>query len=190
MSLSGTSQFKKLSSKSTLNSSLSGSTSNEDNLNFSPQSFLYKSPVKLQKEKTLAYSKIFRNGSMKDLHSFYHKMSQEENSLIKKKEKKTYPISDIRSKIQKLSKQLSSEISGFNLNKFSNVINSLKAKKKEKKIDLCVMSAPLLYNRSLSTGDKREKKNYLHIKEYTNEIRKNLFKDGNVNMSKTKICLY
>ena len=52
------------------------------------------------------------------------------------------------------------------------------------------MSAPLLYKRSFSTENKREKKNYLNIKEFTNEIRKNLFKEGNVNMSKTKICLY
>ena len=52
------------------------------------------------------------------------------------------------------------------------------------------MSAPLLYKRSFSTENKREKKNYLNIKEFTNEIRKNLFKEGNVNMSNTKICLY
>ena len=189
--MSYTSQFKKLPSKSTLNSSLSGSTPNEDSMQFSPQSFLYKSPVKRQKEKTLAYSRIFRNGSMKDLHSFYRKVNQEENSFIKKKEgKKTYPISDIRTKIQKLSKQLSSEMSGFNLNKFTNVLNSIKGRKKENKVDICVMSAPLLYKRSFSTENKREKKNYLNIKEFTNEIRKNLFKEGNVNMSKTKICLY
>ena len=81
----------------------------------------------------------------------------------------------MRTKIQKLSKQLSSEMSGFNLNKFTNVLNSIKGRKKEKKVDICVMSAPLLYKRSFSTENKREKKNYLNIKEFTNEIRKNLF---------------
>ena len=66
-------QLKKLanlSSRSTLNSS--NSNSNEENFSFSPQTFLHKTPVKIQEEKSLAYSKIFRNGSMKDLHKYYN----------------------------------------------------------------------------------------------------------------------
>lgn len=192
-------QLKKLanlSSRSTLNSS--NSNSNEENFSFSPQTFLHKTPVKIQEEKSLAYSKIFRNGSMKDLHKYYNDINYEENYLRKsKKDKKNYPISDIRTKIQKLSKQLSSEISGFSINRYSNLVNLIKTQQKEKKenINIKVISNPLLYTRSFSTGEKREKKTFLNIKKFTEEIKKNLFGDkdkmsiNNISYGK-KTCLY
>ena len=71
---------------------------------------------------------------MKDLHKYYNDINYEENYLRKsKKDKKNYPISDIRTKIQKLSKQLSSEISGFSINRYSNLVNLIKSQQKEKK---------------------------------------------------------